>query len=83
MSMIIVTFFVMLLVVAAMAIGVIVSNKPIQGSCGGMSALGLETACDICGGDQSKCDEEQERLMLLLPPPGKLPSDLAYDATKN
>lgn len=48
----------LLLVVAAMAVGVIFSNKPIKGSCGGMQALGLGGECDICGGDMDKCDEE-------------------------
>jgi hypothetical protein len=27
-----------------------------------MSALGIDTACDICGGNPQKCDEEQERI---------------------
>jgi hypothetical protein len=26
-----------------------------------MSAVGMDTVCDICGGDPNKCDEEQER----------------------
>lgn len=77
MSMMIVTFLVMLLVVTAMAVGVLLGRKPIEGSCGGMSALGMETACDICGGDQTKCDEENERVANL-----SSPADLSYDATK-
>ncbi|MFB1037566.1 MAG: (Na+)-NQR maturation NqrM [Sinobacterium sp.] len=51
----------LLLVVAAMAVGVIFANKPIKGSCGGIQALGLGGDCDICGGDVDKCDEENER----------------------
>ncbi|MEP5765577.1 MAG: (Na+)-NQR maturation NqrM [Halieaceae bacterium] len=46
------------LVIAGMAVGVIFSNKPIKGSCGGMNAIGLDTACDICGGDPKVCEEE-------------------------
>ncbi len=49
------------LVIAAMAVGVIFGRKPIKGSCGGMSSLGIDTACDICGGDANKCEEEQSK----------------------
>ena len=46
------------LVIAAMAVGVIAGRPPIKGSCGGMGALGIDTACDLCGGDPQRCDEE-------------------------
>ena len=46
------------LVMAGMAIGVIMGRQPIKGSCGGMGALGIDTACEICGGDPKRCDEE-------------------------
>lgn len=46
------------LVIAAMAVGVMMGRGPIKGSCGGMGALGIDTACDICGGDPQRCDEE-------------------------
>ncbi|WP_339668195.1 (Na+)-NQR maturation NqrM [Dasania marina] len=72
----IITFCFIAFVIAAMAIGVIMGKKPITGSCGGMSALGMETACDICGGDQDICDDENERIASLAK------TDLAYDATK-
>jgi hypothetical protein len=52
------TFLFMLLVVAAMSIGVLAGRSPIKGSCGGMSALGLGTECEICGGDPGKCDSD-------------------------
>ena len=46
------------LVIAGMAIGVMMGRAPIKGSCGGMGALGIDTACEICGGDPRRCDEE-------------------------
>ncbi len=54
-------FIVLLTVVIAMSVGVILGNKPIAGSCGGMAALGMDTACDICAGDKQICDDENER----------------------
>jgi hypothetical protein len=47
----------LLIIVAAMAIGAIVQNKPIKGSCGGLAALGMGRDCEICGGDRTRCDE--------------------------
>jgi len=71
------TLVVLGLVIAGMSIGVILANKPIKGSCGGMGALGIDTACDICGGDTSKCEEETRST-------GVDKSEaLSYDATKD
>ncbi|MBT3146256.1 (Na+)-NQR maturation NqrM [Neptunomonas phycophila] len=44
-----------------MSVGVLMGRKPISGSCGGMAALGMDTACDICGGDKAICDDEDEK----------------------
>jgi len=52
------TLLFLLLLVAAMAVGVIFADKPIKGSCGGIQSLGLGDDCDICGGDSSKCEKE-------------------------
>ena len=38
-----------LLVVTGMAVGVIVSNRRITGSCGGLSAIPGTDHCNICG----------------------------------
>ena len=63
-----------------MSLGVIFSNKPIKGTCGGIAALGLDRSCDICGGDMKKCDEEQKRETSRS---GNLATELSYDATEN
>lgn len=46
---------------AAMAVGVIFSNKPIKGSCGGLANLGMKGDCEICGGNRDKCESQQEQ----------------------
>jgi hypothetical protein len=58
MSMFLISMLVIGLVMAGMAVGVMAGRQPIKGSCGGMGALGIDTACDICGGDPQRCDEE-------------------------
>lgn len=51
MNLFFVTFGVFVLVMAGMAVGVIVSNRAIKGSCGGLNDIeGLKGACDICEG---------------------------------
>lgn len=71
-------FVVIAIMITGMAIGVILQNKPIKGTCGGIASLGLDKSCDICGGDTDKCDEEQERQAKgLVAKPG-----LAYDANE-
>ncbi len=54
----ILTFMVMVAVIAAMAVGVIYGRAPISGSCGGLGNMGVDGACEICGGDTSKCEEQ-------------------------
>lgn len=58
----VITFFVLLLIVAGMSISVIMGRKPITGSCGGVGkALGEpDYVCELCGGDESKCEEKQQ-----------------------
>lgn len=70
MATILLAFGLMLIVVTIMAVGVILSNKPIKGSCGGLSALGMKESCMVCGGDETQWRKEVEIL-------GK--ADLAYD----
>jgi len=73
-----VTTFLLVLVVfcfmvGAMSVGLVLGRKPLKGSCGGINALGMDTACEICGGDRAKCEKENE-------PAGPLGRDLGYDA---
>lgn len=75
MATIILAFILLLVTVTIMSIGVIMGRKPIAGSCGGMANLGMDTACDICGGDPDKCDEGQ-----LENNKSKDNSELAYEA---
>ena len=57
METVIVAFFVMLALVGVMAVGVMFGRQPIAGSCGGMKALGMETECEVCGGDPQMCEK--------------------------
>jgi len=51
MNLFLITFGVFVFVTIAMAVGVIVSNRAIKGSCGGLNDIdGLKGACDICEG---------------------------------
>ncbi len=58
MTLFLITLLVFCLVMAGMAVGVINGRAPIKGSCGGMGALGIDTACEICGGNPQRCDEQ-------------------------
>ena len=58
MTTIILAFFFVTLIVAAMAVGVLLGRKPISGSCGGMKALGMDVSCEVCHGDPDVCKQE-------------------------
>ncbi|MFD1382526.1 (Na+)-NQR maturation NqrM [Rhodanobacter aciditrophus] len=77
MTTVLIVFACMVAVVTAMAVGVLMGRKPISGSCGGMSALGMEVACDICGGDKGKCEKETKKVRAQVST-----DDQFYDATK-
>ncbi|HCI03028.1 MAG: (Na+)-NQR maturation NqrM [Pseudomonadales bacterium] len=74
----ILTFIILLILVAGMAIGVMMGRKPISGSCGGMSALGMDVACDICKGDPEVCETEQQKAIKAE----QKATSLGYDASK-
>jgi hypothetical protein len=52
-----------ILLISAMAVGVLMGKKPIAGSCGGVAAaLGeKDYTCEICGDDPYKCDESSSQ----------------------
>ncbi|MEE4107842.1 MAG: (Na+)-NQR maturation NqrM [Halieaceae bacterium] len=52
------TFLIMGLIMAGMAIGAMAGRGPLKGSCGGLSAVGIEGRCEICGDDPSRCEEQ-------------------------
>ncbi|OVZ87990.1 hypothetical protein CBW54_09990 [Yersinia kristensenii] len=52
------SFVFFLLVIAGMSLGYIVKRKTIQGSCGGIGALGMEKVCDC----PEPCDARKKRL---------------------
>lgn len=60
----ILTFIIFVGIVAAMSIGVMRGRAPISGSCGGLNNLGIAGACEICGGDMSKCEQENPEAAL-------------------
>jgi hypothetical protein len=65
------TFVVFLLVIVAMSIGYIFNKKTIGGSCGGLSAVGIDKECDCpdpCE-NRKKKNAEAERLAKLTAEP--------------
>ena len=58
MSTFILAFIIFLLMVLAMAVGYIVQQKSISGSCGGLGALGVSKACDC----PEPCDRKKARM---------------------
>ena len=58
MNTLLVTFIIMALSFLGLALGLILRNQPIKGSCGGMANLESGSPCQICGRtDPSNCDK--------------------------
>ncbi|ADT67801.1 MAG: hypothetical protein ACI9H9_000800 [Pseudoalteromonas tetraodonis] len=58
MSLFFLTFGLLILIVAAMAIGMIVQRKSMASSCGGLGSVGIDKACDC----DDPCDKRKKRL---------------------
>ncbi|QBF88987.1 (Na+)-NQR maturation NqrM [Leclercia adecarboxylata] len=52
------TFAMFVLVVFGMSLGWLIKRKSIQGSCGGISSLGMEKVCDC----PEPCDARKKRI---------------------
>jgi len=78
-----IAFAFMLLIMAAMAVGVIMGRKPIAGSCGGLNQLGLKDGCEICGGKDEVCEEENRKAASARRRSDEARgADLGYDAAR-
>ena len=77
MTLFLTVFAIMLLLVAAMAVGVIFGRKPISGTCGGLNMMGAGGACEICGGDPQRCEAQDDDETVA---PGD--DALGYDASR-
>ncbi len=51
------TLLLFLLIMLAMAVGVIFGRPPLKGSCGGLGAVGINQNCELCGGDRGICGD--------------------------
>ncbi len=58
MSVFLLTFALLILVIVAMAVGVIVQKKTMSSSCGGMGAMGIDKVCDC----DDPCDKRKKRM---------------------
>ena len=56
MSELVLSFLIIAFAFTGLAIGLIIKNKPIKGSCGGMANLQEVSSCEICGrSDPENC----------------------------
>ncbi|EKO3483134.1 (Na+)-NQR maturation NqrM [Vibrio fluvialis] len=60
-------FGLFLILVVLMSIGVLMRRKPIQGSCGRLSSVGVDKVCDC----ETTCEEHQSKLYQIQEPTEK------------
>lgn len=59
-----ITFLAFIIFIILMTVGVIAKRKPLQGSCGGLSNVGVDKVCNC----ETTCDEHQQRLYQIEEP---------------
>ncbi|MDU1084289.1 MAG: (Na+)-NQR maturation NqrM [Leclercia adecarboxylata] len=60
------TFAIFVLVIFGMSLGWLIKRKSIQGSCGGISSLGMEKVCDCpepCDARKKRMEREARRIL--------------------
>ena len=55
MSEILIASIVFALSICGLALGFILNNKPLKGSCGGLSVIDEGAPCEFCGKEQGDC----------------------------
>ncbi|TVP57211.1 MAG: (Na+)-NQR maturation NqrM [Halomonadaceae bacterium] len=74
MSTFLLAFAMVMVLIAAMSVGVMFGRKPISGSCGGLNNRNSGGSCELCGANSAdQCKEEDFK-------PGEGNTDLARDA---
>ena len=67
---------VVLVLIAAMSVGVIFGRKPISGSCGGVGSQ-IGGSCSVCGRESGNCEDASDAEIEALEDPA---AGLAYRA---
>ncbi|PNI01472.1 (Na+)-NQR maturation NqrM [Vibrio diazotrophicus] len=62
-----ITFGAFILFVLLMTLGVMAKRKPIQGSCGGLSNVGVDKVCNC----ETSCEEHKTKLYTIKEPTPK------------
>ena len=74
MTQVLIALVVFILAFAAMAVGVILGDRRIQGSCGGLASREGDSDCELCGGLPSDCPDVDESESTGPAPAGSAPA---------
>lgn len=70
------SFVIFLVLIGLMSLGVMAHRKPIQGSCGGLSSIGVERVCDC----ETPCEEHAKLYQIQEPSTENTPTDKSENA---